>query len=187
MMELRTYAEAEPRQGGHAVDFVAVVDQVIALLRQRGRVAYRTLKRHFQLDAEALEDLTCELIKGQRLAIDEDGAVLVWRGEPLVAKLDSQGLADAESRFHAVLPDVMGLLQRERRVTYRRLTYVFSIEKAMLEEIREELIFRRLAMDEGGQGLVWTGEVPSMPPPGRAVPSPQVPADLPSGTSPTAP
>jgi hypothetical protein len=29
------------------VDFVAVVDQVIALLRQRGRVAYRTLKRQF--------------------------------------------------------------------------------------------------------------------------------------------
>src|SRR5262249_40080162 len=90
-------------------------------------------------------------------------------------------------RFHAVLPDVMGLLQRERRVTYRRLTYVFSIDKVMLEEIREELTFRRLAIDEGGQGLVWTGEVPSMPPPGRAVPSPQVPADLPSGTSPTAP
>ena len=36
------------RQGGHAVDFVAVVDQVIALLRQRGRVAYRTLKLQFQ-------------------------------------------------------------------------------------------------------------------------------------------
>jgi tetratricopeptide (TPR) repeat protein len=32
------------------VDFVAVVDQVIALLRQRGRVAYRTLKRQFQLE-----------------------------------------------------------------------------------------------------------------------------------------
>ena len=29
------------RQGGHGVDFVAVVDQVIALLRQRGRVTYR--------------------------------------------------------------------------------------------------------------------------------------------------
>jgi len=27
------------------VDFVAVVDQVIALLRQRGRVTYRTLQR----------------------------------------------------------------------------------------------------------------------------------------------
>ena len=39
------------------MDFVAIVDQVITLLRQRGRVAYRTLKRQFQLDDEALEDL----------------------------------------------------------------------------------------------------------------------------------
>jgi hypothetical protein len=39
------------------MDFVAVVDQVIAPLRQRGRVTYRTLKRQFQLGAEVLEDL----------------------------------------------------------------------------------------------------------------------------------
>ena len=44
-------------KGGYSMDFVAVVDQVIALLRQRGRVAYRTLKRQFQLDDEALEDV----------------------------------------------------------------------------------------------------------------------------------
>jgi class 3 adenylate cyclase/tetratricopeptide (TPR) repeat protein len=63
------------------VDFVAVVDQVIALLRQRGRVTYRTLKRQFELDDTAMEDLTVELIKGQRLAADEDGEVLVWIGD----------------------------------------------------------------------------------------------------------
>jgi class 3 adenylate cyclase/tetratricopeptide (TPR) repeat protein len=63
------------------VDFVAVVDQVIVLLRQRGRVAYRTLKRQFQLDDEALEDLKIELIDSQRLATDEQGTVLVWTGE----------------------------------------------------------------------------------------------------------
>ena len=63
------------------MDFVAVLDQVIALLRQRGRVAYRTLKRQFQLDDEALADLKVELIKSQRLAADEDGEVLVWIGE----------------------------------------------------------------------------------------------------------
>src|SRR5437899_12161963 len=62
------------------MDFVAVVDQAIALLRQRGRMAYRTLKRQFQLDDEALEDLKVELIKSQRLAADEDGEVLVWTG-----------------------------------------------------------------------------------------------------------
>ena len=32
------------------MDFVAVVDQAIALLRQRGRMTYRTLQRQFQLD-----------------------------------------------------------------------------------------------------------------------------------------
>src|SRR5207244_4576686 len=58
------------------------MDQVIALLRQRGRLTYRTLKRQFQLDDAALEDLKDELIYGQRLAVDEDEHVLVWRGEP---------------------------------------------------------------------------------------------------------
>ena len=63
------------------MDFVAVVDQAIALLRQRGRLTYRTLQLQFQLDAEHLEALTDELIKGQRLAADEDGVVLVWIGD----------------------------------------------------------------------------------------------------------
>src|SRR5712691_9444313 len=66
------------RRGGDGVDFVAVVDQGIALLRQRGRLTYRTLKRQFELDDAALEDLKEELIYGQRLAVDEDERVLVW-------------------------------------------------------------------------------------------------------------
>ena len=60
--------------------FEEILDQAIALLERRGRVTYRTLKRQFQLDDAALEDLTIELIKGQRLAVDEDGEVLVWIG-----------------------------------------------------------------------------------------------------------
>ena len=63
------------------MDFVAVVDQVIVLLRQRGRVTYSTLKRQFQLDDAALEDVKNELIEGQRLAVDERGNVLVWTGD----------------------------------------------------------------------------------------------------------
>ena len=62
------------------MNFYSVVDQAIALLRQRGRVTYRALKRQFALDDEALEDLKEELIYGQRLAADEDGRVLVWTG-----------------------------------------------------------------------------------------------------------
>jgi hypothetical protein len=62
--------------------FEEIVDQARAMLQRRGRVAYRTLKRQFQLDEDALEDLKTELIKAQRLAVDEDGEVLVWTGEP---------------------------------------------------------------------------------------------------------
>src|SRR4029453_5735449 len=57
------------------------MDQAMTLLRQRGRLTYRTLQRQFQLDAAALEDLKVELIEGQCLAIDERGTVLVWTGE----------------------------------------------------------------------------------------------------------
>jgi class 3 adenylate cyclase len=63
------------------VNFYSVVDQAIALLRQRGRVTYRALKRQFDLDDDVLEDLKAELITAQRLAVDEQGAVLVWVGE----------------------------------------------------------------------------------------------------------
>jgi len=62
------------------VDFVAVVDQAIALLRQRGRLTYRTLQLQFQLDDAHLDALKDELIEGQRLAVDEAGRVLVWSG-----------------------------------------------------------------------------------------------------------
>ena len=43
------------------------------------RVTYRLLQRHFRLDDAALEDLREELIYGQRVAVDEEERVLVWR------------------------------------------------------------------------------------------------------------
>jgi predicted ATPase len=42
--------------------FEDIVDHALALLQRRGRVAYRMLKRQFNLDDEALEDLKAELI-----------------------------------------------------------------------------------------------------------------------------
>jgi class 3 adenylate cyclase/tetratricopeptide (TPR) repeat protein len=62
------------------VTFEEILDQALAMLQRRGRVAYRTLKRQFTLDDEALEDLKVELIEAQRVAADEDGNVLVWTG-----------------------------------------------------------------------------------------------------------
>jgi hypothetical protein len=52
------------------------------MLQRRGRLTYGALKRQFSLDDAYLEDLKAELIEGQRLAMDEDGRVLVWTGTP---------------------------------------------------------------------------------------------------------
>jgi class 3 adenylate cyclase/tetratricopeptide (TPR) repeat protein len=66
--------------GGAVMTFEELLDQAIALLQRRGRLTYGALKRQFDLDDDYLADLKAELIQGQRLAVDEDGAVLVWTG-----------------------------------------------------------------------------------------------------------
>ncbi len=63
--------------------FDELLAQMIELLQREGRVSYRALKRRFSLDDEYLEDLKTEIIHAKRLAIDENGAVLVWTGSPL--------------------------------------------------------------------------------------------------------
>jgi hypothetical protein len=60
--------------------FYEVLEQVLALLQQHGRVSYRALKRQFALDDDYIEDLKTELIQARSLAVDEQGAVLVWSG-----------------------------------------------------------------------------------------------------------
>lgn len=63
------------------MDFYEVLDQVIDLLKQRGRASYRALKLQFKLDDEALEALKDELIEVHQLARDQDGGMLVWASE----------------------------------------------------------------------------------------------------------
>src|SRR5438128_4665428 len=124
------------------MDFVAVVDQVIALLRQRGRVAYRTLKRQFQLDDEALEDLKIELIDSQRLATDEQGTVLVWTGvaaAPPVAPADSLGTAGGQPPLAYTPPYLAEKILTSRTALEgerKQVTVLFGDLKGSTELIR---------------------------------------------------
>ncbi|MGE4095674.1 MAG: adenylate/guanylate cyclase domain-containing protein, partial [Candidatus Binatia bacterium] len=61
--------------------FDEVLEQAIDMLQRRGRLTYRTLKRQFALDDEALEDLKKQLIEAERVAVDEDGRMLTWAGD----------------------------------------------------------------------------------------------------------
>jgi len=63
--------------------FEEILDQAIAMLQRRGRLTYGTLKRQFQLDDAALDDLKDALIYGQRVAAEADDRVLVWTGDPV--------------------------------------------------------------------------------------------------------
>ena len=79
------------------MDFVAIIEQAKALLQSQGRLTYRTLKRQFALDDEALDDLKFELIKGQELAVDKDGEVLVWVGDGDAAPTPTPALSQLQT------------------------------------------------------------------------------------------
>ena len=76
------------------MDFFEILDQVIDLLRRRGRVTYRALQLQFRLDDTSLAVLKEELIKAQRVAADENHEVLVWVGG--VGSLPAPALHPAE-------------------------------------------------------------------------------------------
>jgi TOMM system kinase/cyclase fusion protein len=63
------------------MDFYAVLDQIVDLLRRRGRVSYRALQRQFGLDDDYVADLKVELIDVQQVAVDQAGKMLVWLGD----------------------------------------------------------------------------------------------------------
>jgi class 3 adenylate cyclase/energy-coupling factor transporter ATP-binding protein EcfA2 len=67
------------------MDYDAVLAQVLDLLQREQRLSYRILKRRFALDDSDLEDLKEDVIYAKKLAVDEDGRVLVWTGGTIIA------------------------------------------------------------------------------------------------------
>jgi class 3 adenylate cyclase/tetratricopeptide (TPR) repeat protein len=63
------------------MDYDAIVTQALALLQREQRLSYRVLKLRLQLDDDTLEALKEDLIYAKKLAVDEDGRVLVWTSE----------------------------------------------------------------------------------------------------------
>ena len=60
--------------------------------------------------------------------------------------------------FDEVLAQMVELLQREGRVTYRSLKRRFALDDDYLEDLKGEIIkAKRLAVDEAGEVLVWVG------------------------------
>jgi class 3 adenylate cyclase/predicted ATPase len=105
--------------------FDEVLAQVLELLRRQGRVSYGALKRRFALDDAYLNDLKSELIEAQRLAMDEEGRVLVWIGAadvaPVLASepqtLPPSSPPDAQLSQHAPPPVALRAPAERRQLT----------------------------------------------------------------------
>src|SRR5262249_17433862 len=78
--------------------------------------------------------------------------------------------------YDAVLAHVLDLLQREYRLSYRVLKRRFQLDDDLLEVLKDDLIYaKKLAVDEDGRVLVWTGGTSSTPPTASPMPSPAIP------------
>jgi predicted ATPase/class 3 adenylate cyclase len=78
--------------------------------------------------------------------------------------------------FYEVLEQALDILRRRGRVAYRALKLQFNLDDEQLEALKDELIHaQKLAADEDGRVLVWTGTAaaPPAPVPPSLQPAPQ--------------
>ena len=122
-------------------DFDGVLDQVIAILRQRGRVTYRPLQRQFQLDDATLDDLMAELLYAHSGSDDEDRArhsVDGWGGDATPSALPATSEPAAQADVHQ--PHLRALDAERRQLTVLFCDLVDSTVLASQldpEELRE--------------------------------------------------
>jgi TOMM system kinase/cyclase fusion protein len=66
--------------------------------------------------------------------------------------------------FEDILDQVLAMLQRRGRVSYRTLMRQFALDDAYLQDLKEAILFAHpQVVDQAGQGLIWTGLADSIP------------------------
>jgi len=111
------------------MNFEEILDQALAMLQRRRRVAYRTLQVQFHLDDNALEALKDELLYAQQVAQDEDGRVLVWTGGTGTApasQAPQSTTAPADRQTEQPAPhDLLAVVPPSPEAERRQLTILF--------------------------------------------------------------
>ena len=112
------------------MNILEILEQVRELVRTKGRVTYRVLKRQFNLADDYLEDIKAELIDAEHVAMDEDGKVLVWIGPSSlgssVQSPESAQVQSLESRVQS--PENQPLTPSTQRAGLPRIWLTASVQ-----------------------------------------------------------
>jgi class 3 adenylate cyclase/predicted ATPase len=85
------------------MDFYAVLDQVVELVRSRGRVSYQALKLKFDLDDKHFQALKEELLYAHRATIRAEGSGFAWAEEHTVSPTTPQPPSPEAERRHLTM------------------------------------------------------------------------------------
>jgi class 3 adenylate cyclase len=130
--------------------FEELLDQALAMLQRRGRVAYSAFKRQFDLDEAYLEDLKDALLFTHPQVIEADGRGLVWTGDsdtiptapsaqarPPSLPVD-QDVASPAAAFSPVSPRTPETERRQLTVLFCDLVGAAQLASQLeLEDLRE--------------------------------------------------
>ena len=78
--------------------FEELLDQVLALLQRRGRVAYRAVQRQFDLDDATFEDVKDALLFAHPELVIDESRGLVWTGVAGPTRTPTAGPLEAPRR-----------------------------------------------------------------------------------------
>lgn len=123
------------------LSFDELLNAVHTLLQAEQRVAYRTLKRKFDLNDDDIEDLKAELIDAKRVAVDENDKVLVLAGAAEDGVTAATSLpATADRRLITVMfCDIVGSTELSARFDAEELRDVIREYQQICARIISEL------------------------------------------------
>ncbi|MCX5042060.1 AAA family ATPase [Aldersonia sp. NBC_00410] len=85
------------------MDFYTVLDQVVEMVRTRGRVSYQGLKLEFDLDDNRFKAVAEELRYAHGATIRDEGSGFVWTGESAIPSATPQPSSPAAERRHLTM------------------------------------------------------------------------------------
>lgn len=116
----------------HSLDYI--LNETTQILRNRGKISFRAIKRQFGIDDEYLEDIVYELVEILNVARSKDNRMLEWIEDPTF-HLEKPGDADHKSSDQAVKAE-------RRQLTVMFIDIVGSTELSRIldpEDLRDIL------------------------------------------------